>query len=269
MIPWLPDDEPMDAGPDAPIWPFPPTAAALGPETDAPGLLCAGGRLSVARLTLAYRQGIFPWYSVGQPVLWWTTDPRMVLQVAEFRLHRSLRKALQRFLATPGCEIRVDSAFDAVMHHCSGTPRAGQSGTWIVDEVMAAYIRLHRAGRAHSFETWVDGELVGGLYGVNIGRMFYGESMFAHRSDASKFALAALVAFCRAHGIAWIDCQQETAHLASMGARPLPRSQFERHLAGVVDLPSPKAWSYDPANWSQLALRADPPGSDPPTSEAA
>lgn len=265
MIPWLPEDEPEHAAEGALIWPFPPTAAALGPETDAPGLLCAGGRLSVARLLLAYRQGIFPWYSTGQPVLWWTTDPRMVLQVDEFRLHRSLRKALQRFLATPGCEIRVDSAFEAVMRHCSGTPREGQSGTWIVDEVIAAYVRLHRAGHAHSFETWVDGVLVGGLYGVNIGRMFYGESMFAHRTDASKFALAALVACCRAHGIEWIDCQQETSHLATLGARPLPRSQFERHLARVVKLPPPQAWSYDPANWSQLALRSAEPGTDPPT----
>jgi leucyl/phenylalanyl-tRNA--protein transferase len=269
VIPWLPEDEPEDAAEGALIWPFPPTACALGADSDAPGLLCAGGRLSVARLVAAYRCGIFPWYSTGQPVLWWTTDPRMVLQVAEFRLHRSLRKALQRFLATPGCEIRVDSAFESVMRHCSATPREGQAGTWIVDEVIAAYVRLHRAGRAHSFETWVDGELVGGLYGVNIGRMFYGESMFAHRTDASKFALAALVAFCRTHDIAWVDCQQETAHLASMGARPLPRSQFERHLARVVDLTSPQAWSYDPANWSQLALRTAPPGSETITSDAA
>jgi leucyl/phenylalanyl-tRNA--protein transferase len=155
------------------------------------------------------------------------------------------------------------------MRHCSGTPRAGQSGTWIVDEVISAYVRLHRAGRAHSFETWVDGQLVGGLYGVNIGRMFYGESMFAHRTDASKFALAALVAHCRAHAIPWIDCQQETAHLASMGARPVPRSQFERHLAGVVDLPQPQAWSYDPANWERLDLRPPPAGSITSTSETA
>jgi leucyl/phenylalanyl-tRNA--protein transferase len=188
--------------------------------------------------------------------------------VADFRLHRSLRKTLQRFLATPGCEIRVDSAFEAVMRHCSGTPRAGQAGTWIVDEVIAAYVRLHRAGRAHSFETWVDGELVGGLYGVNIGRMFYGESMFAHRTDASKFALAALVAHARAHAIDWIDCQQETAHLASMGARPVPRAAFEQHLSRVVDLPAPGAWSYDPANWSRLDLRTSPPGSCSPHPES-
>ena len=269
MIPWLPDDEPEDAAEGALIWPFPPTAQALGPDTDAPGLLCAGGRLSVARLVQAYRHGIFPWYSQGQPVLWWTTDPRMVLQVAEFRLHRSLRKTLQRFLAAPGCEIRIDSAFATVMRHCSGTPRAGQSGTWIVDEVIAAYTRLHQAGRAHSFETWMDGQLVGGLYGVNVGRMFYGESMFAHRTDASKLALAALVAYCRANGIAWIDCQQETAHLASMGARALPRAAFERHLAKVVDLPSPIAWSYDHSHWESLGLRSRPDGSDPPSAYAA
>ncbi|MEY8876212.1 MAG: leucyl/phenylalanyl-tRNA--protein transferase [Leptothrix sp. (in: b-proteobacteria)] len=244
--------------------PFPPTSQALGADTDAPGLLCAGGTLSVDRLRLAYRHGIFPWYSRGQPVLWWSTDPRMVLKVAEFRLHRSLRKTLQRFLATPGCEVRLDSAFDAVVGHCSHTPRAGQDGTWIVPAVRAAYLALHRAGSAHSFETWVDGELVGGLYGVSLGRMFYGESMFAHRSDASKIALAALVAFCRAHAIAWVDCQMETAHLASLGARPVPRAPFEAHLAAVVDLPAPTRWSYDRSAWAWLMPPSPADPADPP-----
>lgn len=272
MIPWLPDND-TDAADAAAgtLVPFPPTSQALGTDSDAPGLLCAGGQLSVERLRLAYRHGIFPWYSPGQPVLWWSTDPRMVLQVCNFRLHRSLRKTLQRFVATPGCEVRIDGAFDAVIRHCSQTPREGQDGTWIVPAVRAAYVALHRAGTAHSFETWVDGELVGGLYGVNLGRMFFGESMFAHRTDASKIALAALVAHCRAQGIAWIDCQMQTEHLASMGAMPLPRATFEAHLARVVDLPSPRDWSYDRSAWARLDERLGlsptaprPPHTSPP-----
>jgi leucyl/phenylalanyl-tRNA--protein transferase len=259
MIPWLPDDDADEADAlDGRLTPFPPTSQALGADTDAPGLLCAGGSLTAARLRLAYRQGIFPWFSPAQPVLWWTTDPRMVLKVAEFRLHRSLRKTLQRFIATPGCAVRIDSAFEAVIHHCSQTPREGQDGTWIVPAVRAAYVALHRAGTAHSIETWIDGHLVGGLYGVNLGGMFYGESMFAHRTDASKIALAALVAHCRRLGIAWIDCQMQTEHLASMGARPLPRAAFEAHLARVVDLPSPREWSYDRSAWALIDARLGP-----------
>jgi leucyl/phenylalanyl-tRNA--protein transferase len=248
VIPWLPAESLHEREPA----PFPPTASALGPDSDAPGLLCAGGALGVDRLRLAYRQGIFPWYSPGQPVLWWTTDPRMLLKVADFRLHRSLRKTLARFLATPGCEIRFDSAFDRVIAACAGTPREGQDGTWIVPELQGAYRRWHAAGEVHSVETWVDGELVGGLYGVNLGRMFYGESMFAHRSDASKIALAALVAFFRAEGIAAIDCQQQTRHLASLGAAPVPRAEFEAHLERVLPLTPPARWAYDPAHWAGL-----------------
>ncbi|MEX8519070.1 MAG: leucyl/phenylalanyl-tRNA--protein transferase [Leptothrix sp. (in: b-proteobacteria)] len=249
MIPWLPDAD--DSAP------FPPTRRALGADSDAPGLLCAGGRLSVARLRLAYAQGIFPWYSPGQPVLWWSTEPRMVLQVADFRLHRSLKKTLRHFIAAPGCAVTIDQAFARVITHCAGTPREGQDGTWIVPEIVQAYQRWHAAGAVHSFETWVNGELVGGLYGVNLGRMFYGESMFALRTDASKIALAALVAYCRAHGIAWIDCQQQTRHLASMGAAPVSRPQFEAHLRQVVGMPAPLDWSYHETLWSQL----DGPGS--------
>lgn len=245
MIPWL--------EPDAP---FPDTALAMGPGSDAPGLLAAGRDLSVARLTQAYRRGIFPWFSPGQPVLWWTTDPRMVLPVKAFKLSRSLRKTLQKFRRTPGCEIRIDTAFDQVMAACASTPRAGQSGTWIVPEMREVYGQWHRQGRAHSIETWVNGELVGGLYGVNLGRMFFGESMFARRTDASKLALAALVCLCRRHGIEVIDCQQETTHLASLGARPWPRDRFESHLREVVDLPPPTDWTYDDAIWSHLDLQS-------------
>jgi leucyl/phenylalanyl-tRNA---protein transferase len=253
MIAWLPEDD--DAAEPAP---FPPTREALGPDTDAPGLLCAGGRLSAPRLRMAYAQGIFPWFSRGQPVLWWTTDPRMVLKVADFRLHRSLRKTLQHFLATPGCEVRIDSAFDRVIGHCSAIARPDQDGTWIVPTVRRAYQALHRDGQAHSFETWVDGELVGGAYGVSLGRMFYGESMFALRPDASKIALAALVAFCRAHAIPWIDCQQQTRHLASLGAAPVPRAVFEAHLQAHVGLMAPESWTYDPRLWAALEPRLHP-----------
>ncbi|WP_374673480.1 leucyl/phenylalanyl-tRNA--protein transferase [Ideonella sp.] len=234
--------------------PFPSSALALGPDSDAPGLLAAGGDLSPARLLAAYRQGVFPWYGPGQPVLWWTTDPRMVLPVDGFRLHRSLRKTLQRFIRTAGCEVRIDADTPAVIRACAASPREGQPGTWIVPDMVLAYERLHRLGHVHSVETWVDGALAGGLYGVNIGRMFYGESMFARRTDASKIALAALVAFCRANGIPLVDCQQQTSHLASLGARPIPRDAFEAHLDRVVDLPAPARWAYDPTYWAHLGL---------------
>jgi leucyl/phenylalanyl-tRNA--protein transferase len=241
MIEWLNEHDP-----------FPDTSQALGPDTDAPGLLAAGGGLSVPRLREAYRRGIFPWFGPGQPVMWWSTAPRMVLSVDEFKLSRSLRKTIDRFRRTPGCEIRIDHSFEQVIRHCANTPREGQDGTWIVDPIQQAYADWHELGQVHSFETWVGGELAGGLYGINLGRMFYGESMFAHRTDASKIALAALVCFCRAHDIAVIDCQQETSHLASMGARPWPRADFEAHLKRVVDLPAPDNWSYDDSMWSHL-----------------
>ncbi|HRH29065.1 MAG TPA: leucyl/phenylalanyl-tRNA--protein transferase [Aquabacterium sp.] len=241
MIEWLNEHDP-----------FPETSQALGPDTDAPGLLAAGGGLSVQRLREAYRRGIFPWFGPGQPVMWWSTAPRMVLPVDDFKLSRSLRKTIEKFRRTPGCEIRIDHSFEQVIRHCANTPREGQDGTWIVDPIQQAYADWHELGQVHSFETWMDGELVGGLYGINLGRMFYGESMFAHRADASKIALAALVCFCRAHGIEVIDCQQETDHLASMGARPWPRADFEAHLKRVVDLPAPANWSYDESMWSHL-----------------
>jgi leucyl/phenylalanyl-tRNA--protein transferase len=242
---WLDDD----------AQPLPPTSQALGPDSEAPGLLAAGGDLSIARLTEAYGHGVFPWYGDGQPVLWWSPDPRMVLPVAEFKLSRSLRKTLQKFIRTPGCEVRIDSAFERVIRSCAGTERAGQHGTWIVPEMVEAYLAWHRAGQVHSFETWIDGELAGGLYGVSLGRMFYGESMFARRTDASKIALAALVCFCRAHRIALIDCQQNTAHLASLGAHEIPRGEFERHLTLTVGEPPVRDWTYDGSLWAQLGLK--------------
>lgn len=230
---------------------FPAVTQAWGPQAPAPGLLAAGGSLDLPRLVQAYRQGIFPWYSAGQPVLWWSPDPRMVLHTASLRLHRSLRKTLQRFRQSAGCEVHFDRCFGQVIRHCASRPRAGQNGTWILPEMIAAYERLHQAGLAHSVETWVDGELVGGLYCVGLGRMVYGESMFALRTDASKIALSALVAFCRAHGMAHIDCQQNTPHLAFLGAAEMPRQQFSALVADAVEQPSP-AWQFSPLYWQQL-----------------
>jgi len=240
--------------------PLPPTSQALAPDSDAPGLLAAGGGLSTSRLEEAYRQGVFPWFSADQPVLWWSPDPRMVLPLAEFRLSRSLAKSVRRFVASPVCEIRVDSAFDAVIHACATTPRTGQEGTWIVPGMVQAYSDWHRAGRVHSIETWVEGRLVGGLYAVAIGRMVFGESMFAHQSGASKIALAALVCLCCEHGVPLIDCQQNTRHLASLGAREISRRQFERHLHQALQGPEPGDWTYHERLWAHLIRDADTRG---------
>ena len=237
--------------------PLPPTRLAQRAGQEAPGLLAVGGRLTPARLEEAYRSGIFPWYGPGQPVLWWSPDPRMVLPVERFRLHRSLRKTLRRFIATPGSEVRFDSAFRRVIEACAGTPREGQDGTWIVPAMVDAYTAWHRRGRVHSVETWIDGELAGGLYCVAIGRMVFGESMFSHRPDASKIALAALVAFCRARGVPLIDCQQNPGHLASLGAHEVPRTVFETHLTQVVDTADILDWTYDPSHWVHLGLTGD------------
>ena len=203
--------------------PLPPASSAQGPDSEAPGLVAAGGRLTTERLDEAYRHGIFPWYGAGQPVLWWSPDPRMELPVAEFRLSHSLRKTLRRFRRTPGFELRFDSAFERVIDACARTPRPGQDGSWIVPAMVDAYTDWNRDGCVHSVETWIGGELVGGLYFVAIGRMCFGESMFSHRTDASKIALAGLVAACRARAITLIDCQQNTPHLASFGAREISR----------------------------------------------
>lgn len=235
---------------------LPAPATAWTDADPIPGLLAAGGDLSVTTLRDAYEHGIFPWFSDGQPILWWSPDPRMTLAPHDFRLHRSLRKSLQYFRSSMTCEIRVDHAFDAVIRACSQAPRSGQSGTWIVPEMVAAYGEFHRAGLAHSIETWINGELVGGLYCVALGKAVFGESMFARCTDASKIALAALVCFCRHHGIAMIDCQQNTAHLASLGAREIARADFIAHVAAVRDAERP-AWHFDPVYWNQL-LPANP-----------
>ena len=189
------------------------------------GLLAAGADLSADRLIEAYSQGIFPWYSDGQPVLWWSPDPRMVLFVDEFKLSRSLTKTLRRLARGGDWTISRNRCFERVMQECS-QPRDGQDGTWITDDIIAAYGQLHRRGLAHSVEIWEGDELIGGLYGVALGRMFYGESMFARRTDASKVALASWVFQLRGLGFRVIDCQQNTGHLASLGAREIGRSSF-------------------------------------------
>ena len=261
LLTWIDDDSPL-----------PPTRLALGPHSEAPGLLAAGGSVTPRRLEEAYGRGIFPWYSPGDPPLWWSPDPRMVLPVAEFKRSQSLRKTLRRFVRDPACEIRIDTAFRSVIEACSEAPREGQNGTWIVPEIVEAYSALHDNGLAHSVETWVGGELVGGLYGVGIGAMFFGESMFARRTDASKIALAALIGFCRAHGITLIDCQQRTDHLASFGAREIPRTEFEAHLSRTLGAAGPSAWTYHPGLWGELAGILAGPGTradEPPPAPCA
>ncbi|SFU30440.1 leucyl/phenylalanyl-tRNA--protein transferase [Polaromonas sp. YR568] len=236
---------------------FPPLEEAWSHHDPAPGLLAAGAALDVPTLVQAYSQGIFPWFSLGQPVLWWSPHPRMVLQTQNFKLHRSLRKRIAWFQAQAGCEIRFDSDFEAVVNACANKPRAGQPGTWIVPDMVQAYTSLHKAGHAHSVETWANGALIGGLYCVNLGRMVFGESMFAHQTDASKIALSALVAFCRAHGVDMIDCQQNTQHLASLGAGEIGRPDFVAHLGRNVGKTAP-TWQFKPVYWNQLLTSGTP-----------
>ena len=218
MIPWLRGDAP-----------FPPVSKALRSPN---GLLCAGGDLSTKRLLEAYRHGIFPWFSEGDPILWWSPDPRMVLFPEELKVSRSLRKAVQR----GPYETRFDTAFSDVMRACA-EPRAGQHGTWIMPEMIAAYTALHHMGVAHSVESWLDGELVGGLYGIWLGKVFFGESMFSRATDASKVALVRLVERLKAMDCRVIDCQQATAHLASLGAREIPRKEFAKLLQDSIQYP--------------------------------
>ena len=230
---------------------FPPLEAAWPARSPAPGLLAVGGALDAATLRRAYAGAIFPWFSPGEPLLWWSTDPRMVLPVQQFRLRRSLRQAIRRFRATPGCELRFDSAFAQVMQACASAPRPGQTGTWITPEMRAAYTDLHAEGAAHSVELWAQGELVAGLYLVSLGRAVFGDSMFTRVRDGSKIALAALVAFCRAHGLPLIDCQQNTAHLASLGAAEMPRARFAAQVAALSQQSAPR-WQFEPQLWREL-----------------
>jgi leucyl/phenylalanyl-tRNA--protein transferase len=204
--------------------PFPPIELA-----NDDGLLCAGADLSPQRLLDAYSRGIFPWYSGGDPILWWSPNPRMVLFTSEFRTSERLRRRVR----SGKFDVCVNTAFRDVMKGCAA-PRSGQDGTWITDEMIDAYSDLHRLGYAHSVETWRDGNLVGGLYGIAVGRMFFGESMFSRETDASKVALVALIEQMRRTNMPMIDCQQETGHLASLGARPIPRETFAEKLRELI-----------------------------------
>jgi len=231
-------------GQAAPFWldphdpeaPFPPVELAL---RDPDGLLAVGGDLSPRRLLNAYRHGIFPWYSEGQPILWWSPDPRLVLFPDRLRVSRSLRKILRKEMF----RITLDQAFPEVIRACAA-PRAGDQGTWITPAMQAAYVRLHELGHAHSVEAWLEGKLVGGLYGVAIGRMFFGESMFSRVSAASKVAFVHLVRRLAAWGFGPIDCQVHTDHLARFGAEPVSRARFIDHLEDYCERTAP-VWSFD------------------------
>jgi leucyl/phenylalanyl-tRNA---protein transferase len=223
-ITWLSATDPPDH--------FPPAERALD---DPAGLLAAGGDLSTARLLAAYQRGIFPWYSAGQPVLWWSPDPRAVLLPEEFRLTRSLAKTLRNRGFLP----RINHNFPGGIEGCAA-PRARSPGTWLLPEMRAAYLELHQLGVAHSFETWLNDTLVGGLYGIRLGNVFFGESMFSLERDASKAALARLVEYCQSQGVVVIDCQLPSRHLQSMGSRLIPRAQFQgllrEHIAMGAEL---------------------------------
>ena len=234
--------------------PLPDPHSAWGSDTVAPGLLAIGGGLSVDRLLQAYGQGCFPWYSEGQPIMWWFTDPRMVLQVNHFRLHHSLRKILTNLLKLQRLEIRIDQSFARVIQECAQSNRQGQSGTWIVKEMIEAYIKLHQQGYAHSVKAWIDGQLAGGLYCVSIGRAVFGESMFTHQTNASKLALAGLVALCRAQQADWIDCQQNTQHLSSLGATEIPKQQFLADISHASRMGS-MVWEFEPIYWNHILQR--------------
>jgi leucyl/phenylalanyl-tRNA--protein transferase len=226
-IPWL--------GPNDPL---PPVERALRRPN---GLLAAGGGLAVSRLLEAYSRGCFPWFNEGEPVLWWSPDPRMILVPGELHVSRSLLKRIRH----GGFTVRADTAFRQVMTGCAA-PRPGQSGTWITDEMIAAYGALHDAGAAHSIETWMDGDLVGGLYGVAIGRAFFGESMFARVTDASKLAFVHLVAQLQQWEFGVVDCQMNTSHLAAFGAREIPRTSFLALIrAQIARNAPPVPWQLD------------------------
>jgi leucyl/phenylalanyl-tRNA---protein transferase len=244
MIPWLKTTDPPDA--------FPPVTRAL---TEPDGLLCVGGDLHPDRLLAAYRRGIFPWYSEGQPILWWSPDPRMVLFPDEFKVSRSLRKVLRN----RGFRVTIDTCFDAVITLCADSGTRAAEGTWISPAIRAAYSELHRLGHAHSVEVWLDepavtavaapggthfeSRLVGGLYGLLLGRIFFGESMFSTETDASKVALHELVRWLRPRNVELIDCQVASEHLFTLGAKLLPRAEFVAHLERAIPALAPATWT--------------------------
>jgi leucyl/phenylalanyl-tRNA---protein transferase len=245
-LPWIVEGQPL-----------PPVSGAWDASSPAPGLLAASSDLSAQRLIDAYAEGVFPWFNVGQPVLWWSPDPRMVLQTRDFRFHRSLQQSLKRWSTNPDFELCFDRDFAQVIRRCATSPRAGQKGTWIVPQMVAAYEDLHSTGLAHSCELRIQGELVAGLYFVALGHAVFGESMFTTVTDGSKMALACLVSVCLQHGVTAIDCQQNTRHLALMGAREIPRSDFLRGVHAGREQ-APIDWARQSFNWTALASSVPP-----------
>lgn len=225
-VPWL----------DPVVYSFPPVEHALEEPN---GLLAAGGDLCAGRLIEAYRRGIFPWYESPQPILWWSPSPRMVLFPDKVHVSRSLEKRFKR----QEYQLSFDRAFEQVIVHCSSVDREGQAGTWIGEEMITAYQELYQLGHAHSVESWYDGELVGGLYGLAIGQVFFGESMFSLRTDASKVAFVHLARQLQAWGFALIDCQVANPHLVSLGAEEIDRDQFLGIIDRHIDRPGPVNWS--------------------------
>ena len=217
-------------------------------QADEDGLLAVGGDLSVPRLLEAYRNGIFPWFEPGEELLWWCPDPRLILEPDQVNVSRSLRATIRKGTY----QVRFDTAFRRVIHACAATPRVHEHGTWISSDIERSYSALHELGFAHSMESWAGDELVGGLYGVCMGRAFFGESMFALRPDASKVALVALCEACRRYGITMIDCQIASAHLVSLGAREISRAEFLARLKEALTFPNP------PGSWTNSPSRPEP-----------
>ncbi len=245
MVPWLASTDPLP----------PPETARRSPN----GLLAAGGGLSVARLVDAYGRGAFPWFGEGEPVLWWCPDPRMVLATSAVHVSRSLGRRLRR----ADYEVTIDRAFGAVIRACA-EPRVDDGGTWITAAMLEAYEALHRAGHAHSLEVWMDGALMGGIYGVALGRAFFGESMFSRRTDGSKLAITWLAAQLARWQVPFIDCQVPSPHLASLGATEVPRREFLRRLAPLVAEPGPPApWRLDPDLTGTVVAAAFTPAPGP------
>ena len=242
-LPWLESHQPL-----------PPAQQAWPEHAPYPGLLAAGGDLSVPRLVDAYSRGIFPWFSEGEPILWWSTDPRMVLAPHDFKLHTSLRKQLKTLLREQRVHIDIDTHFTDVITTCADVARQDQAGTWIGPSMQQAYAAMFEAGYAHCISAWVDGVCVGGLYGINIGSMVFGESMFSLAPNGSKIALAALVALSRRDSVTLIDCQQVTPHLASLGGAPIARSAFLNTVEQACSQPAP-TWVFQTSDWQYLDTR--------------
>ncbi len=247
-LPWLEPDDP-----------FPSTASALHDGGELNGLLAASAAVSAKQLMQAYPRGCFPWYSPGQPVLWWAPDPRTVLPVSGYRLSHSTRKWLKQLVRDRRLDIQINVNFAQTMQRCAAAPNRRALGTWITPHMVAAYTELHQQGLAHAIEAWVDGALAGGLYCVAMGHMVFGESMFMQQAGGAKLALAALVALCRAHGLPLIDCQQDTPLLRAHGAVATPRLTFEAQVATLVTRPA-VSWRFNaPAMWPLVLQPHDAP----------